>query len=336
MRLFLGSYIVTAIGLVLAFMWGRWDGLFIAALLSIMEVSLSFDNAVVNATALRQMNEKWQKRFLTWGILIAVFGMRLVFPVCIVAFATGLGMIEVSRLALDNPDEYSRHLLESHVQIAAFGGMFLLMVFLKFFFDEGRDLHWLALIERRLSILGKMESMEVVTSLCILLVVQHFLPEEERIHAMVAGTVGVALYVLIHSLSALFAGEEGGDAATKTAAYSGLMGFIYLQFLDASFSLDGVIGAFAMSRDVIIIMLGLGIGAMFVRSLTVYLVRKGTLEQYVFLEHGAHYGIGALAGIMLLSMHTPVPEIVTGLIGVGFIGLSLVSSIRYKNRAALQ
>lgn len=90
--------------------------------------------------------------------------------------------------------------------------------------------------------------------------------------------------------------------------------------LDASFSFDGVIGAFAITADPIIIALGLGlIGAMFVRSLTVYLVRKGTLSEYVYLEHGAHWAIGALAFILLYSIGTHVPEIITGLIGVALI-----------------
>jgi hypothetical protein len=81
-------------------------------------------------------------------------------------------------------------------------------------------------------------------------------------------------------------------------------------------------------------MLGLAIGAMFVRSLTVYLVNKGTLDEYVFLEHGAHYAIGVLAGIMLVSMKQDIPEIITGLVGVVLIILSVLSSIIYKNKKA--
>ncbi|MFW0777955.1 MAG: DUF475 domain-containing protein [Rickettsiales bacterium] len=337
MRYFYLSYIVTIVGMILAYWWAGVDGLIIAGLLTIMEVSLSFDNAVVNATVLKTMSEKWQRRFLTWGILIAVFGMRLVFPVVIVAFATGLSMLDVSHLALDQPDEYSRHVLASHIQIAAFGGMFLLMVFLKFVCNEGKDLHWIGFIEHKLAALGKLESAEVIVALTVLLIAQSFLPEEARGGALIAGTVGVVLYVVTTSLTALFAGgaESGGagaEAAVKSVGYSGLMGFIYLQFLDASFSLDGVIGAFAISKDVIIIMIGLGVGAMFVRSLTVYMVRKGTLDDYIYLEHGAHWGIGALAAIMLTSMVHHVPEVITGLIGVSFILLSLVSSVRH-NRA---
>jgi hypothetical protein len=330
MRIFFLSYVITAIALVGAYLWAGLDGLLIAALLMIMEISLSFDNAVVNATVLKTMSEKWQQRFLTWGILIAVFGMRLIFPVVIVAFATGLSMWDVSQMALNNPDEYSQNVLASHVQIAAFGGMFLLMVFLKFILDETKELHWIGFIEEKLARLGKLESVEIILAMSLLLVAQSFLPEAERLGALVSGSIGVVLYVATSSLTALFATPEASEAAGKTVAYSGFMGFMYLQFLDASFSLDGVIGAFAMSKDVVIIMLGLGAGAMFVRSLTIFLVRKGTLDEFVFLEHGAHWGIGALAVIMLVSMVAHVSEFITGLIGVGFILLSLWSSIRHK------
>jgi hypothetical protein len=104
--------------------------------------------------------------------------------------------------------------------------------------------------------------------------------------------------------------------------------------LDASFSFDGVIGAFAITSDVVIIMLGLAIGAMFVRSMTVFLVRKGTLDEYVYLEHGAHYAIGILAVIMLASMKWHVPELITGGVGVAFILASLWSSLQYKKKHA--
>lgn len=332
MRYYTLSLIVTLIGFVLAFMWGGVEGLAICALLSIMEVTLSFDNAVVNATVLKDMSEKWQQRFLTWGIAIAVFGVRFLFPIVIVAFATGLGIWDVSLLAFEQPDEYSRHVLAAHVQIGAFGGMFLLMVFLKFILDEAKELHWLGTMEAKLAKLGKLEAVEIILALSLLLAIQSVLPAEEASHALVAGVVGVVLYVAVHSISGLLAEPQAGVSAEKAVAHAGLMGFIYLQFLDASFSLDGVIGAFAISKDVVIIMLGLGIGAMFVRSMTIHLVRTGTLAHYVYLEHGAHYGIGALAVIMLVSMVQPVPELITGLVGLGFVLLSFWSSVQYNRK----
>lgn len=332
LRYFSVSFIVSIVALIASFMWGSWEGLLIATLLVVLEVTFSFDNAVVNAAILTQMDEKWQKRFLTWGILFAVFGMRLIFPIAIVAFATGLGMGEVVRMALDNPQTYTQHVTDSHAQIAAFGGMFLLMVFLHFMFDGAKELHWISIIEKRLASLGKLESVEVVAAMSLLLVLQAFLPEAQRHDVLQAGTIGVVLYVLIKSITALAAGDEASEAGIKSLAYNGFAGFFYLNMLDASFSLDGVIGAFAISKDIVIIMLGLGAGAMYVRSVTIYLVHKGTLGKYVFLEHGAHYGIGALAIIMLVSIIVHVSEVITGLIGLTFILLALYSSVRYARK----
>lgn len=315
---------------------GATTAVFLVLVLGIMEVSLSFDNAVVNASILKDMDEKWQKLFLTVGILIAVFGMRLVFPIVIVAVATGLGAVDVMAMALNNPQEYAMHLTENHAAIAAFGGMFLLLVFFDFMFDNEKDVHWLAIFEEKMSAMGKLDVVSILVALITLIALQAFLPMDDatRLTVLLSGLAGVVLYIMVSSLDIFFENEAEGDAAVDMVKRSGLAGFLYLEVLDASFSFDGVIGAFAITNDVVIIMLGLAIGAMFVRSLTVHLVHKGTLDEYIYLEHGAHYGIGALAIIMLFSIHFHIPEIVTGLIGVSFIVLSIVSSIRYKKAMA--
>ncbi|MCX7098624.1 MAG: DUF475 domain-containing protein [Methylococcales bacterium] len=328
------SFIVTAVCLAVAIYWGGVMGAFIALILGVLEVSLSFDNAVVNASILKRMDERWQQYFLTWGILIAVFGMRLLFPILIVAVATGIGFFGVTDMALHDPNTYAEHLNESHVQIAAFGGMFLLMVFFSFIFDEGKELHWLGYFEEKLSSFGKLESIELILALGLLLITQHWLPDAIRLDALVAGISGVILFVIVDSLAALFEDEEEGEEVSAAIKKGSVMSFLYLEVLDASFSFDGVIGAFAITQDVVIIMLGLAIGAMFVRSLTVFLVRQGTLDEYVFLEHGAHYAIGTLAAIMLISMTYHIPEIITGLVGAVMIGLSVYSSILYKKAQA--
>jgi hypothetical protein len=335
------SFQVTGVCLVIALIWGGVTGegiiigslsaAFIAVILGVMEVSLSFDNAIVNAAVLKNMEEKWQRYFLTWGILIAVFGMRLFFPLAIVAVATKMGMWDVAAMALAHPQEYAKHLTDSHVLISAFGGTFLMMVFLEFILDEAKELHWIKIIEEKLVLLGKLESIEIMVTLISLLLAQSYLTETaDKASAMTAGVVGIVLYVIVGSLSSLFENEEEGEVAVKGVQKAGIMSFIYLEILDASFSFDGVIGAFAITKDVVIIMLGLGIGAMFVRSLTVFLVRQGTLDMYIFLEHGAHYAIGALAVIMLCSMSVHISEIITGLIGAAFIGLSFYSSLRHN------
>lgn len=333
-----------------AFWWGEETALggpaalSIVAMLAVMEVSLSFDNAVVNASVLREMDKKWQQMFLTVGILIAVFGMRLVFPILVVAVATMetatdgflANMVDVSVLAFDDPDEYARHLKEAHTGIAGFGGMFLLMVFFTFLFDSKRGRHWLGGGEKWIAGLGRIRSLKAAAAIALLLTAQGLMPlsEEDRLTLLVSGISGIALFVVIHALGGLFDSKEGGDELIKSASRSGAMGFIYLEILDASFSFDGVIGAFAITRDVVIIMLGLAIGAIFVRSLTVLLLRRGMLDKFVFLEHGAHYAIGALGLIMIYSIMEHVPELVTGTVGVALIALAVISSINDRRRSA--
>jgi uncharacterized protein len=330
------SLLVTLLCLSAAYWWGGAIAVYIALILAILEVSLSFDNAVVNASVLKRMDQRWQQYFLTWGILIAVFGMRLVLPVLIVSVATHIDLMAVAKMALKDPATYSRHLNSVHVQISAFGGMFLLMVFFSFILDDSKELHWLGKLEERLSSLGQLKAIEIIFALGLLLVMQHWLPESVREPALVSGISGLILYVMVDSLSELFQEEKEDEDVAKVIKKSGLMSFIYLEILDASFSFDGVIGAFAITQDVIIIMLGLAIGAMFVRSLTVFLVNKGTLDEYVYLEHGAHYAIGVLAGIMLLSIQYHISEVVTGSVGAVLIMLSVFSSIRYNKKSTFK
>jgi uncharacterized protein len=306
--------------------------LWIVFVLGILEVSLSFDNAVVNATVLKDMSPKWQRRFLTWGILIAVFGMRIVFPVAIVAIAASLGPIEAVRLAASNPTEYERLINEAHVGISGFGGAFLAMVGLKFFFDADKDVHWIAVVEEKLSKLSSVPAVEIAVLLGALWAISATLPVEDANTFLVAGIAGLLTYLAVQAIGELLEGEE--DAVTGTVIRSGAASFLYLEVLDASFSFDGVIGAFALSNNIFIIALGLGIGAMFVRSMTIMLVDKGTLAQYRFLEHGAFWAIIALAVIMLLSAieSVHIPETITGLIGAVLIFSSVWWSVRHRRK----
>ncbi|MFC0251284.1 DUF475 domain-containing protein [Massilia consociata] len=344
MKHFTWSFIVTAVCLSLAAWWGyelgglpgAFTALGVAAILSVMEVSLSFDNAVVNASVLKGWDEFWLKLFLGLGMIIAVFGMRLVFPLVIVAVAADLGMTEVWNLALTNPKEFSGHLTEHHAEVAAFGGMFLLLVFLNFMLDDEKEVHWLGNMERKLGSLGRVSSIAVLVALGALLYSTSWIAEGQKLIVLIAGLWGILVYIGVDMISSLLEKSES-DASSDVGEMvkrGGIGGFLYLEVLDASFSFDGVIGAFAITSDVVIIMLGLAIGAMFVRSMTVYLVRQGTLDEYVYLEHGAHYAIGILAVIMLISMHMHVPELITGGVGLAFILASLWSSIQYKKKHA--
>lgn len=318
------SYIFTAIALVIGYLLGGWPAVAIVAVLGVLETSLSFDNAVVNASVLKNWDEKWRRRFLVWGLPIAVFGMRLVFPLAIVAVTANLGPIEALQLAVNEPARYEELIKAVHHEVAAFGGVFLLMVFLDFFLQEEKDHHWIPFIEGPLSKLGRL-GVEAVIALGVVLLATSYIGQVEKLAFLTAGVWGLITYILAQSVGTLAGGDDVGDKVIK----QGVGGFMYLELLDASFSFDGVIAAFALTNNIFIMMIGLAVGAMFVRSMTIHLVEKGTLSQYRYLEHGAFWAIGILAAIMFLgAVGIEVPEVVTGTLGAAVIGVALWHSIR--------
>lgn len=335
------SFIFTAICLGLG-AWYGWEStgslggtlsmLWIIVVLSVLEISLSFDNAVVNASVLKDMDAVWQRRFLTWGIAFAVFGMRVVFPLAIVAIAAGLGPLETLDLSLNNPQEYERIVSSAHVGIAGFGGAFLAMVGLKFFFDLEKDVHWIGAVERQLAKFAALPAAEIALLLLAVWGISTMLPQEDALTFVVAAILGLVTFIAVEGINAILEMKEEAARLQGAVVRSGLGGFLYLNVLDASFSFDGVIGAFALSNNMIVIALGLSIGAMFVRSMTIHLVQQGTLSAYRFLENGAFWAIIVLGGIMLLSARFHIPETITGLIGAILIGLSLWWSVRYNRK----
>lgn len=338
---FLCSYIITAFGLLGAYLLGEHvqDGsglscVFIVLVLAVLEISLSFDNAVINAMKLENMSEVWRKRFLTWGIIIAVFGMRFVFPILIVSIFARLKMLDVINIALTNIEQYAYYLHQTHAPIVSYGGMFLVMLFFSYFFNHKKEVHWIKPLEKHLAHLDNFKGIEVLISLFMLLATQKCVPEEQRIPVMISGMAGIATYLIIEGFTKHLEKQEEKRIAQcgKNTACAGLISFIYLELIDASFSLDGVLGAFALSKDLIIISIGLAIGAMFVRSLTIMLVEKKTLNKFIYLEHGAHWAIGALACLMLVSTVKEIPEVVTGGIGLGFIVSAFISSIAHNKK----
>ena len=308
--------------------------LWIIVVLSVLEVSLSFDNAVVNASVLKEMDEVWQRRFLLWGIAFAVFGMRIVFPLAIVAIAAGLGPVDTVRLSLTDPAEYERIVSSAHVGIAGFGGAFLAMVGLKFFFDADKEVHWIGVVERQLAAVSAVKAVEIGLLLLVLWGISSLLSAEEALTFIIAGILGIVTFVAVEAVNTALEIHDERRRIAGAAVRSGLGGFLYLNVLDASFSFDGVIGAFALSNNMVVIALGLSIGAIFVRSMTIHLVKRGTLAEYAYLEHGAFWAIIALGVIMLFGAVVHVPEAVTGLIGAVLIGLSLWWSVRHKRREA--
>jgi hypothetical protein len=336
-RHFAGSILLALVGLALAAVYGWHDTrsleatlamLWVVLVLAVLEVSLSFDNAVVNAAVLTDMAPIWQRRFLTWGMVFAVFATRIVFPLAIVGLTAGLGPFDAVRLSLEDPARYEAIVSHAHVAIAGFGGAFLALVGLGFFIDPDKDVHWLGWAERHLQRIAGIEGGAIALLLAVLLLIARSLPAPEALQFLAAGLVGVIAFVAVEALGSAMAAQEARRALTGAVVRAGLGAFLYLNILDASFSLDGVIGAFALTQNMVVIAIGLSIGAVFVRSLTVMMVRNSTLAAYRYLEHGAFWAIIALGVIMLVSARIEVPQTVTGLIGAVLIGAALWSSVR--------
>lgn len=335
---FRSSWQVTFWGLILAFGIGYYygntlstalRGVFLVFVLAVLEVSISFDNAIVNASILKGMSDLWKKRFLTWGMLIAVFGMRLIFPLLIVSLAAQTNPLSALSIALFQPEEYARIMLSVEHEVAAFGGTFLLLVSLHYFFDVEKEIHWIQILEKPLVKMGHLEAVEIGFSILVLLVISQFIPSSEKLPFIYSGLAGILTYLGVEAIGTFLQMPKSGVQSLERAS---LASFIYLEVLDASFSFDGVVGAFAITNNLILIAIGLGIGAFFVRSITIFIVEHGTLDSFRFLEHGAFYAVWALAAIMFLNTFMHIPEYITGLVGALFIGFSIWASHKYKIR----
>ncbi len=325
---------VSSVAILLAVVFGiGWAALGTTLILTIIEITFSFDNAIINAKVLAKVGKFWQTIFLSVGIIVAVVGMRIIFPIVIVALTADLSWSQVVNLALHNPVAYAAHLELAHPTISAFGGAFLLMLAQQYFFrDEHKEL-WFKKFERQLKRLKHWSAPTLVSVAVVALLA--LLPANEHARTtLTAGLLGIATYVvidaLVHWLEKLNPGK--GAAVGKQVGMAAVTTLIYLEILDASFSFDGVIGAFAITSDVVLIAAGLGIGALWVRSLTVYMVRRGTLNEYVFLEHGAHYTVLALAIILLASIVFSISDFIPGLMGVAIIGSSIAASVRTRKQ----
>ena len=299
-------------------------------LLSVLEISLSFDNAVVNATVLKKMDDKWRHRFLTWGIAIAVFGMRFVFPLLIVSIIANVSIWDSLVMAISRPEEYSKMMLGAHLSVAAFGGAFLLMVFLDFILAEDKELHWIKIIEKPAAKLGAFQSIELIIAIGVLMSIYVNLPHGDQVNFLVSYLWGILTYLIVHGISSLLEDERVSQIPYLS---SGFGMFLYLEVLDASFSFDGVVGAFAISNQLLIIMIGLGVGAFFVRGITLYLVEHNTLSQFQFLEHGAFYALGVLAMFMLLDSFFHFSEAITALTGALILVVSILWSIQENRKS---
>jgi hypothetical protein len=317
-----------------------WDGgfaaLYTVAILMILEVSLSFDNAVVNAKSLGSLTESQQRWFLHWGFIIAVLGMRLLFPILIVSGTAAINPISVLMMTINDPVQYATLLSNTHALVAGFGGAFLMMVGLQFFFDAEKDEHWLGVLEDALTKFGKINFHALIPLAegLVTVIVLYVIAQYAGMAFFYAGLIGILAFTIVSGIKTVMEGDEDEDSsggkAVDAVVKGGIATLLFMEVRDASFSFDGVIGAFAISEVLLLIMLGLGVGAYAVRKMTLHLVEAGTLASYKFLEHGAFWAILSLSVLMQLGSFMHISEVITGSIGLVFIAASFVASVIYK------
>lgn len=226
------SIIVTILGFIAAWFWAahieagtELKTLFIVFFLSILEVTLSFDNAVVNAVVLDKMTPKWQHRFLTWGIIIAVFGVRFLLPVIIVSIFSRLSIIKTVHMALEDVTQYTHYLHLAHAPLVAFGGSFLLMVGLSYFVGKNNHHKWLPFIENLLEKINFRFSNAIITSL-VIFILQFFLPDDIKWSVITSAVTGVVSYEVIHGLCGFM--EKKQEASIASGAFQGRINDVYL------------------------------------------------------------------------------------------------------------
>ena len=234
-------------------------------------------------------------------------------------------------LAVHHPADYSLALTSHSHQINAFGSSFLLLIALTYLMNQEREEYWLGWIEKPIHGAGAILTMPLIITISLLMVECWFLPASEQSSVLFSGLAGIVGYYLVKDGLGALVGEANGPAR----AVGGLAMFLYIESIDASFSFDGVIGAFAITDNIFQIAIGLGIGAMMIRVFTRLITEKGSLDNLPYLETGAFLTILALSIVMKLEDFVDVPDYVTGLLGVGLIGASLWDSIRASKKEAL-
>ncbi|MBI2334279.1 DUF475 domain-containing protein [Candidatus Daviesbacteria bacterium] len=296
----------------------------IVAGLILFETITSVDNAIINADVLSTMGKKARKWFLLWGILIAVFLIRGALPWLLVwAINPGLGPMGALTAALSSDPKVVEAIDNSSPMLLAGGGIFMVFIFF----------HWLFLEPKKFGLKGEPFFQRqgvwfyAVVSIILSLVVWFAL----QINPLMAfgAVVGSTAFFIVHGFKENAAkmeekllGQSNGQGVISTSDASKIF---YLEVLDGTFSIDGVVGAFAFTLSVPLILLGNGFGAIVVRQLTVANIDR--IKKYAFLKNGAMYSIFVLGMIMLLdSFGFHIPSWLSPLVTASIVGYFFLKS----------
>lgn len=304
LRLYGPAAVVTAAIWVGAGVVGGRESLTGVVALTLLELLFSLDNAAMNARLLGQLSAWWRRLFMTVGVLVAVFGVRLAVLVAVMCGASGSGLF-------------------------AFGATFLVMVAVGYFLDPEKDTHWIGWVEWPLARLGRCPNLGLGVMVVVALVL--YATTGRQAAVLVGAVAGVGLHVALGLVESLF-GHGPSRGAVLVGSAAAVM-FVRIELLDASLSFDGVIGAFAISSSAVVILAGLAAGAMWVRSMTAHMCRAETLDRYRYLGHGAHWAIAVLGLVMAGKLyHVEAPEMLVAAAGLLPVVGAVASSVAAGRR----
>lgn len=293
--------------------------------LVVLEIVQSVDNAIVNAHMLKSMGERARRWFLLWGIFTAVFVVRGLLPLVIVWLTSPGVSLWGAVLATVGSDPAAAAAMESSAYILLIGGgMFLLLLYFHWLFLEKKDPYF---VPDRLI---KPQHGVWFFAVAAMLLVGVLAAERMRPLAMIAAATGNAVFFILYGFRQT---AEQAEHAARSPGHSDLSKLLFLEVLDLSFSIDGIFSAFAFTTNVLLILIGNGIGALVVRDLTIRGVDR--VGRYRWLKNGAMTSIGFLGAFMLaeaMGLHLPqwVPTAAT----LTIVGMAFWSSHRELKRAA--
>jgi len=293
--------------------------------LSVFEIVSSIDNAIINADVLATMGEKARRWFLLWGLIFAVFVVRGLLPWLIVwATTPSLGLIGALLATFSSDPAVTAAIESSAPVLLIFGGMFLVLLFF----------HWLFVEEKTCGLrseafFSRQSVWFYAVASILLAVIVWFALQIDTLMGF-AAVLGSTAFFIVHGFRQ---NAEVQEARLRRPGMSDFSKIAYLEVLDATFSIDGVIGAFAFTLSVPLILIGNGIGAVVVRELTVRGVDK--IRSYCFLKNGAMYSILVLGTIMLAdSFGFHIPTWLSPIATFGIVGYFLYRSMQEQKKGA--
>ena len=295
--------------------------IFIILGLALFELIISIDNAIINAQVLGTMSKKARRWFLIWGILIAVFLVRGLLPWLIIWMGNpSLGPIQAFTASFSSDPSVAKIIEESAPILLIGGGIFLIFLFF----------HWLFLEPKHYGLVGEefihKQGVWFFAVVAILLAIIVWLAIKTNPLMAFGAVVGSTAFFITHGF------KENAEQAEKrmlegSEKMSDLSKIFYLEVIDATFSIDGILGAFAFTFSIPIILIGNGVGALVVRKLTISNIEN--VKKYKYLKNGAMYSIFALGLIMVLhSFHINIPNWISPVVTFAIVGAFFYKSHR--------